>query len=181
MRLKRWLNQAYRELCDEGAWPFLEESYTDTAPFTIKDLGHVLSVVNPTTDSVIPFIDRRRVVAGDPTINETGGACYWYREGENTIKVWPADTTTKFIVRYMKAPAELSAQSDEPIVPKPYQELIVLATAVRLLADKNDYEAAQFERQEWERGIKRMQRAFKPNYDRNRSIVRTGAAADYMG
>jgi hypothetical protein len=114
-------------------------------------------------------------------VSGTGTAEYWYREGETALKVWPADTTTKFVVRYMKAPAELKEATDSPIVPEPYQELIVLGTVVRLLTDKNNYEAAQFERQEWERGVRRMVHAYKPNYDRARRVVKTGSAADYIG
>ena len=53
---------------------------------------------------------------------------------------------------------------------------------VRAYKNRDQYEAAQFVRQEWERGMKGMTHALlKPNYDNDKKILRTGSPADYLG
>lgn len=182
-RLKRWINESYREILDLNRWPFLEATKEGTAPLTIADLGHVLSVTNKTADSTLRYEDRRQVVENDPTLNDTGVAEVWFRAGETQLAVHPLDTASTLTVRYVKTPAKLLADADEPILPESYQGLIVDGTVIRLLRNRNNYEAAQFERQEWQHGIKGMEHALmKPNYDGNeRLIVRTGGVGDYLG
>lgn len=180
-RLKRWVNQSYREIIDLAPWPFLDASKEGAAPLTVADLGHVLSVTAVSSDSVLRFLDSRSVTGMDPTRNDTGSPGYWYLEGETTIKVYPAEAGT-ILVRYRKVPAALSADADTPVLPAEYHDLIVDGTVVRAYKNRDNFEAAQFTRQEWERGIKGMTHALlKPNYDRERLIVRTGTAADYLG
>jgi len=151
-------------------------------PLEVSDLGHVLAVTCPTQETGLPFQDRRRVLKADPAQTQTGSAECWYREGVKTLKVWPADTSSTFKVLYWKVPAELKESADEPLVPAAYHDdLIVSGTVIRLFKNRKNYEAAQFERQEWERAAQRLLHALgKPNYDRSRVIARTGTAADYL-
>lgn len=179
-RLKRWVNDSHREICDEEDWPFLEATKEGTAPLEIEDLGHVLSASNITTELILEPLDRRRVVDGDPDLDETGSSRYWYREGMTSIKVWPADTSSTFVVRYIKA-VELSEEKDEPLMPSVYHNLIVDGAVVRCLKNRHNYEAAQFVRQEWERGMNQMRHALlKANHDRPKRIIRTGLEGDYL-
>jgi hypothetical protein len=181
-RLKRWVNQAYREITDTAHWPFLEATKEGVAPLTISDLGHVLSVTNKTSDTTLAFLDRRTAVGFDPALNDTGTAEYWFREGETSLRVYPLDSSSTLVVRYVKVPPELSAEGDVPLIPAAYQDLIVDGATVRALKNRDNYEAAQFVRQEWKSGIALMKQALlKPNYDRERMIVRTGAPGDYLG
>lgn len=182
VRLKRWVNQAYREITDLAHWPFLEATKEGTAPLTIADLGHVLSVTNKTKDATLDYLDRRTAVVFDPALNDTGTAEAWYREGETSLRVSPLDTTSTLVVRYLKTPVELADEGDVPLLPTPYQDLIVDGAVVRALKNRDNYEAAQFVRQEWKAGVAQMKHALlKPNYDRERTIIRTGAPGDYLG
>lgn len=181
-RLKRWVNQSYREITDMAQWPFLEATKEGTAPVTVADLAHVLSVTNKTVDETLDYLDRRTVVDVDPALNDTGIAEYWYREGETSVRVYPLDTSSTLVVRYLKLPAELSADGDVPLIPAAYHDLIVDGAVVRAFKNRDEYQAAQFIRQEWERGVRQMKHTLlKPNYDRDRLIVRTGDPVDYLG
>jgi hypothetical protein len=181
-RIKRWVNQAYREITDAHPWPFLEETKEGTAPVTVSDLGHVLSVSNKTNESILGSADRRQIVGLDPKIDDTASVpSLWYREGETSVKVWPADTTSTFVIRYLKVPAELKEDSDEPVIPKAYQDLIVDGAVIRAYKNRDNFEAAQFVRGEWEGGIRQMVHALlRPNYDSDYTVIRTGYPSDYL-
>lgn len=181
-RLKRYVNQAYREITDVAHWPFLEAGKEGPAPLAITDLGHTLSVTNKTAEEVMQYMDRRQVVERDPALTDTGVGVIWFRASESSIAVYPLDTASTFIVRYLKVPADLVADADVPILPPAYHDVIVDGTVIRLLKNRDSYEAAQFVRQEWERGIQNMKHALlRPNYDGDRRIVRTGSPGDYLG
>jgi hypothetical protein len=180
-RVKRWVNEAHREICDLASWPFLEASQEGPAPLTITALAHVLSVSNLTTDAPLLPLDRRRVVGVDPALNDTGVAEYWYREGAATIKAYPADTGSTLVVRYLRAVTDLVGVTDEPLVPSPYHGLIVDGAVIRAYRNRDNFQAAQFVRQEWRIGVAGMEHALlKPNYDRERKIARTGRLGDYL-
>jgi hypothetical protein len=180
-RVKRWVNQAYHELLDDSAWPFLEATQEGTAPLTISELGHVLSFTDKTDEAPLRYIDRRTVLKMDPALSIVGIAEVWYREGESSLKVWPANTTATYVVRYLKTGADLSAASDTPLVPTRFQDLIVDGAVVRAYKNRDNFEAAQAVRKEWERGLAQMRHALlKVNYDANVMIQRTGRWGDYL-
>lgn len=182
VRAKRWINDAYQEITDYADWPFLEATAEGTAPLSVTELGHVLSAANKTVESPLKPVDRRNIVQSfDPALKMTGTAYLWYREGETTIAVWPGDTTSTIAVRYVKKPPELSATSDVPVLPTRFHSLIVDGAAVRAYKDKDNFEAGQFVRQEWERGLKQMVNALlQPNHDSDQLVRRTGYLTDYL-
>lgn len=181
-RVKRWVNIAYREITDAYAWPFLATSKEATMPMTISDLGHVLSVTDKSHENILIFADERELNRLNPTLDETGTAERWYRASETQIKVWPADTTSTFIVKYLKTPAELSADGDALVIPAAYQELVVDGAVLRAYKNRDNYEAAQAVRAEWREGLGRMVgQLLYPNYDGPRFVQRTGLPGDYLG
>ena len=180
-RIKRWLNDAYREITDAYPWPFLEANKEGTAPMTFTDLAHIHSLTDKTNGILLAPMDRRSVVALDPKLSETGTASCWYMEGDQVLKVYPADTSSTFLARYIKRPAALAESTDEPLIPTAYQGIIVDGAVVRALKNRNNYEAAQFVREEWQRGLNQMVIALlKKNYDQPMTTQRTGLAADYL-
>jgi hypothetical protein len=178
-RIGRWLNEAVGEVVDYGPWPFNEETKEGTAPLTFTDLGHVLSVSNKQNELQLSPLDRRQVIAVDPAMVAKGiGEC-WYREGEK-IAVWPADTTSTFIVRYQKAPKELTGAEALP-GPVRFHGLYVDGAVVRGFKNRSNFEAAQFVRQEWERVLREMVMALlNTNYDMPKKVSRSGWAGDYI-
>jgi len=180
-RVKRWLNYAQREIADYAPWPFLEANKESTAPITFTDLGHVLSVTDLAHDEQLTYADRRELIGYDPNLSAVGAAERWYMEGEGTLKVYPADTSSKFLVRYVKVVTDLSAASDTPIIPTNYQELIVEGAVIRAYRNRDNYDAAKLVREEWRLGMELMNKALvKRNMDVERKVLRTGWPQDYV-
>jgi hypothetical protein len=181
-RANRWINQAYREITDAQPWTFLEATKEGTAPLTISDLRRVMSFVNLTNESDLWPATRQEIMRRDPDLSQTGIGLRWYQESETELKVWPVDTSSKFQVRYNKVPVELKEDADKPLIPEMYQWIIIEGAALRGYKGRDNFEAANLTRQEWDRGMKQMIHALRdPNYDANRKILRTGYGADYLG
>lgn len=152
-RTKRWLNLAYQELCSRGPWPFLQTTTSGATPLTISDLRSVLYVVDTVNDRTLRFRDIRQIVDDDPDLDDTGApVCYWI-EGTTQVKCWPTTSTT-VSVRYVKVPTDMSAGSDEPLVPDRYRYLIVERAVAYAYAD--DDEQAQGALQVFEQGFQLM-------------------------
>lgn len=180
-RIKRWINQAYREIVDDRAWAFLEATKEGAAPFAIADLGHVLSAVNVTSEAPLAFIDRAELTNQDPALVSTGIASLWFLENGTQLCVHPLDTGSTIRVRYLKLPADLAADGDEPVIPVAYHGVIEDGAVVRAYKTTDNYEAGQFVRQEWERGMKGMRKGLRKSYAGNRKMVRSGNINDYLG
>lgn len=155
-RAKRWLNQAYLELCDLHPWPFLHEDASGTAPLTITDLRAVLEVTDSTNDAKLRSIERSDLSDMFPDLPDSGSAEWYYLDDPTTLAVYPADTSSTFSVRYVKVPAELSGDTDEPVVPARFHDLIVDGAALRAYKDSDNFDAASFMRGEFERGVGQM-------------------------
>lgn len=179
-RIKRWINQAYREIIDFRAWGFLEATKEGKAPLTIADLGHVLSVVNLTNENRLDFTTRAGLAHWDPAVSASGVGTQWFLEGETELHVYPADTDSTYRVVYLKNPAELAADGDKPALPEPYHGLIVDGAVVRAYKTTDNFEAGGFVRQEFDRGLRNMVKTLRKSYDGNKRIQRTGTANDYL-
>ena len=121
--VKRWVNTAYSSVCAEEDWPFLETSTDQVAPYTFTDLDKILAVVAKDTTVSLEPVDRRTLERKDVDLAETGTGSYWYMEGD-TLKTWPVDTAT-LSIRYKKLPVDMSADTDVPIIPVRFHDLIV--------------------------------------------------------
>lgn len=153
-RVDRWINQSYRELCALMPWPFLEQTDTGAAPLTLGALRYVLSVTDTTNKVLLAPVDVRNLQRIDPTLDDTGAPCAWYLE--NTVmKVWPVSTPS-LSVRYILVPPLLSADSDDPLVPEEWQDIIVDGAVCRAQKDNDDYGPMQATRQEWQRQVDAM-------------------------
>jgi len=179
-RIKRWINQAYREIIDTRAWAFLEATKEGLTPLAIADLGHVLSVTDVTHETLLSYVERAVLLHWDPALTGKGSADRWYLESGTTLKVYPADAASTFLVRYLKEVADLVADGDEPVIPAAYHGVIEDGAVVRAYKTTDNYEAGQFVRQEYDRGLKSMVRGLRVNYDSAKTIVRTGTVNDYL-
>ncbi len=180
-RVKRWVNQAYREVVDARPWPFLEGEIEDTAPVTIENLGHVLSVADATTKYPLDPVDRRTVVRNlDASLEGTGPPSLWYQESDETIAVYPKNTTNTIQIRFLANPPKLEEDSDKVWVPYAYCDLIVDGAVIKGLKHRSAWEEVTAARTEWERELAQMTHALlKPNYDAPKLIRRTGSVGDY--
>jgi len=176
-RIDRWINQAYQELCEETAWPFLEASTSGTAPVTITDVRTVQSVSNTTTGRTLDGLARRDVVDVDPEVDDAGSPTHFYLDAQ-VLRVFPLNTTDTISVRYLKIPTALASDSDTPIVPTRYQDLIVDGAVIRAYKDDDEMEAAGILRQVWAEGVQRMR---KGQLDRDYSGVGHITITDLSG
>ena len=158
-RAKRWLNEAYLELCEKSDWPFVEGDISGVAPLTITDLRQVLSVWDDTQNITIYHKDRKwlRDTFGDLTF--AGSCSWWYLEG-TILKLYPADTGASLRVRYLAIPPVMSADGDVPVIPNAYQHLIVDGAVLRGMKDSDNYADVRELRLSYEADIERM----KANY-----------------
>lgn len=155
-RRRRYLNQAYAEIANYAAWPFLETSTTKLHAGTFTDLGSILSVYNSTDEIELQGRDRdwiKQNVSADLTT--TGTATYWYLTNL-TFNVYPVDSTTSFTVYYLKVPAELTNDTDEPLIPDRFQDLIIDRAAIKGYKDNNNTEDWTALRQEYAADLEAM-------------------------
>lgn len=152
-RAKRWINQSYLELCESNAWPFLSASTSGQAPLEIPDLRQVLSVT--VVDRELWGLDRRTLSRRYSNLEAEGEASSWYLDG-NTLRVYPV-STEPLSVRYLMVPPDLVDDTDEPVVPGRFADVIVDGAVIRALKDTDNWEVLPTARREYDIGIARME------------------------
>ena len=140
-------------------WPFLETSVGPSAsPLTISNLGYVLSVVDSLADVSLSRADRRFILNQDADLSETGTPAVYWLEG-NTVTVWPGSSSDTITVRYVQTPTDLSSDSDTPVIPAQFHDLIVLGAVAQAQMDNDDWQGYQVTRQVWQQRIDGMVQA----------------------
>lgn len=179
-RLNRWIQQAYRELCDHKPWPFLFDKAEGAAPLKIEDLGHVIAAVDVAARNELEPITLNQLLLGDPTQSGTGKPEYWYTEDGVTIKIAPAHAGLILRVLYRIKIAALKDE-DEPIFDADYHDVIVTRARVKVYKATDNLEAAAEMLKDYERERDEMVHALlKPNYDKERRLTRAGRVGDYL-
>jgi hypothetical protein len=162
-RAERWLNQAYREILNLHAWPFLQASATGTADageVTVSDLRKIRFVTD--TDDGDPGRKLTRVSLDELVADEdesfdltrTGRPEFYYLDSDDTIKAYPVGGTIR--VYYFKRVAPMSADADEPIFDEEYHPLIVDRAMIKVYIDSDNFEQAAALREEYNLGLRAM-------------------------
>lgn len=156
-RAKAWINQAYLELCEEEAWPFLLTTATGAAPLAVADIGRVLSVLD-TANASNPLyeMDEDELMDNFQPITTTGVPTFFYVD-DTTIRTYPVGGTLS--VRYWKVPALLSANGDIAVVPDRFMNLIVDGAVRRAQNDEDNRDGALLAEEERQRGLDLMRRS----------------------
>jgi hypothetical protein len=158
-RCNTLINIAVNEICSYMPWPFMETSVGPSAsPLTITDLGWILSVVDSLQDTRLSPADRRYVLNQDADLTDTGTPQVYWTEG-NTVTVWPGSATDTITVRYVKTPVDLSSDSDVPLIPTGFHDLIVHGTVLQAQLDNDMLQSYQMTRQVWQTRIDQMVQA----------------------
>lgn len=156
-RVERFINRGYAMLCDEYPWPFLEVELTaQTAPVTISDLDQILYVSDATTNTPIFGDDQRTVALVDPGREATGSAVTWYLTGGTVLNLHPADTSASLTIRYIQVPDELEDDTDEPLAPNRYRNLITDAAVFLALKDNDEFDSAMSAKSLWDMEVQKM-------------------------
>lgn len=128
-RANQIINDAYQELCNAEFWPFLETSASGAAPLTISDLRSVDSVIDTVQHKELEYSTKRDLRRRFVDLTTTGAPGFYYIDAGSIVRTYPVGGT--LTVDYVKVPAELDDDADEPVVPERYHRLI-LDIAVRI-------------------------------------------------
>lgn len=178
-RLNRYVNLGYTEVAEQATYPFALAEITGTSPVTVSDLRIVESVEDTTNGRKLVPIDRRSLTDQYNNLASTGAATYWYFTGQDTIATYPTDSNATLTVRYWKAPAELSFDSDEPIIPERYQYAIVDYAAARAYADNGEADRGFAARLEGDRLVQFMIQSLIDAQDDGPSHIVGGVGTDW--
>jgi len=156
-RQGRFINRGYSMLNDEYTWAYLETEVTaQTAPVTISDLDQILYVADATTGTELYGDDQRTISIADPGRANTGSATSWNIKGGTVLNVYPADTSASLTIRYIQVPDELSADTDEPLTPQRYRNLITDAAVYLALKDNDEFDSALSAKTLWDYEVLKM-------------------------
>lgn len=155
IRAKRFINQAYHDICEMDDWPFLQTSVTGTVPLSISDLGTVESIIDQTDKRVIQPADRRSLVDAYVDLSQEGNPESYYITEGDTINTYPVSTNS-LKVRYWRLVNDLEESTDQPVIPARYQYAIIEYACMRAYTDSDNPEMAQFCRSEGDRLIQMM-------------------------
>jgi hypothetical protein len=112
-------------------------------------------VVSSTSLNKLDYVDRRTLTDTDRDLTVTGTPDRWFLEGD-VLNVYPASASEALSVRYVASAAELASDSDTPLVPTRFQDLIVDGAVIRGLKDSDNYEAVSALRVEYDRQVQLM-------------------------
>lgn len=148
-RADRWLNDAYREILNLHAWPFLEAEATGAGGgvgyVALTDLRKIRFVFNISTTppTKLARISLDDLVGEDTIYSRAGTPAYYYVENnsatEMAVTAYPVGGQIK--VWYYKRVADLSG-SDEPLFDEQYHNLIVDKAMIMAYNDSDNFEAA---------------------------------------
>lgn len=154
LRVQRWINQAYLNLCEMFPWPFLEDTESGSAPLAMPDMRAVLSVTNTVQRNKLRYVDRRTLTDYTSDLTIPGSPSVYYFE-DQSLAVYPVNTDI-LDVRYLKVPVELTGNTDPFLVPSRFHDLIVDLSVLRAAKDSHQWETVNALRKETDRAIMEM-------------------------
>lgn len=176
-RLNLWIKQGYRWVCSLEPWPFLETTISGQAPLTVADLSQLLHVSSE--DRVLRGADYRDIKDRDPNLDDVGTPEFWYLTGD-TINTWPTSSEV-LEVRYVRKPAELSSDSDVPLIPEAHHPILVDYAVMAGLKDNDEYEQAQGLRAVIDAQVQDLRdQIMVRNYQNPQTLVQSGLPDDYI-
>jgi hypothetical protein len=155
-RLGRFINQAYREICNLHAWPFLETTATG-APGDIVISPRKVLWVRDATDTPLRYISYTDLAEIGVPFADTGAPEWWYllSTGDSVdVMTYPV-TTDNITVRYVKRVAPLTG-TESPEFDEEYHPLIVDGASIRAYLDNDNFAAASSMREMLDRGLSTM-------------------------
>lgn len=150
-----FINRAYQEVCEEEEWPFLEATASGAAPLTITDLRTIESVVNTTHKTKLIPLDRRLLTDLSTDMTTAGSPTWYYVDASDVITTYPV-RADDLLVRYWKAPADLTAGNQEPLMPSRFHYSLLDGACAYAYFDSDNFEAATTNLQLWAESKLRM-------------------------
>lgn len=150
------LNRAATDFNDLSAWPWLEITSTGTGTVPISDLRDIISVLDLTNNQELEAIDVSDLPSVDPLYATTTGtpANYWL--DNDTVTPYPSSSIS-LSVRYIRVPADLSNDDEEPAFPTRYATTWIDLAVIRAYQDRDNFDAANALQAQVDRDIQRLQ------------------------
>lgn len=137
-RIKNWINLGYQDFTLRELWPFREKTGTLTTvggtqeyeldtTFTDIDAQNIIAVTDQSNGTKLVYWPYNQLRANQPDFDSAGAAVptrYYIKAGKIGFWPLPADAYT-INIDYFILPTELSADSDEPIIPLAYRESLM--------------------------------------------------------
>lgn len=178
-RIETFVQRAYQKLEAKYVWPWREGTKEGTAPFEIKDLRDVLSVVDTTTERPLYGQTRQWLVERFPNLEETGEPLWWWLDNL-TLRTFPVSTSENIQVRYAKKPEVLTAKL-EPAMPSEWHGLIVDLAVVDCLKENDEIDVARELKEATQTDFGEMVAAeLQRDLQSPRLTVRTGWPGSYL-
>ena len=158
------INDAIERIDSEHKWTWLETSTTSV--FTAGDIENTLpvdwrstkgvfwngNVVTPVSIAELLYHQER-----------TGTQPMYYYIGNGTLSIAPEPSQSVTLVHvYYKASPELEADDDEPLIPRPWQQVIIHAAVSDLAPDREDYDLAAKAEAMYQDAIAKMRKSLRP-------------------
>lgn len=156
-RAKRFLVDATHMIEDMEPWGFLQASTTGTSPVTITDLGRIESVVDVANLNPLEHMDREDVTDYFADLTLTGTYPRWYYiTTDNTVNAFPVNSSITLTVRYTKVSADMSGDTDVPLIPDRFRMAIVDYATMLAFRESNVPDEAQLAQQAGDAVVERM-------------------------
>lgn len=191
--LTQFINDGQRDIIIQSKPQFsrLETSYTTTAASnalttSATDILVLLSlkIFTPINYAQkLPFIEYQDVDLFYPNVGllGTGPPIAWTTFGNTPTLVNNADAVYTLKAKYLQAPPELVNDSDVPILPVTFSEILVLAGYKRALEHDDDFDQAQVVQQQIDSKILDMNSILKPQLGVPHVIRQPGVRRRYPG
>lgn len=161
-RAQRWINQAYKEMCNLHAWPFLQASATGgigAGTVSVPDLRKV-RFVGDISNGTTPGRRLRKILLEDleselcvEDASTTGTPEFYYIEAGSMFNTYPVGGTV--YVAYTKRVQPLTG-TDTPVFAEDYHDLIVDRAMIKVYKDSDNFEAAAALKDEYNAGLAAM-------------------------
>lgn len=138
-RVKNWINLGYQDFVLRELWSFREttgtlnliagtQEYDLSTNFSDIDEQNIISVaLQGTVERKLPYWPYNQLRASQPDFDSYGTSVperYYLKGG--SIGFWPLPADAyEVLIDYFKIPTELSADSDQPIIPVGYRESLL--------------------------------------------------------
>lgn len=155
-RAKRWLNQAYQELCEAQPWPFLETTVTGPAPMGLDGIRAVRAVVR-SDNTRLWQADKRGLLRSWQDLTQAGTPDCFYFSDDGELAVFPA-SDDELTVHCLAIPDELEDDTDPLVIPARYVDILIDGAAIKGLKDSDNWETVRIAREEYERQLAGMTR-----------------------
>lgn len=175
-KLNQFINDGQRDILNSRRYVFMERQATvtttqgqDTLNSSPTDIQVPISlrITAPLNYSMpltyVEYEDFDDYISNQALVGETVPQ-YW-RIFNQTIEIYPTPNDTYTLkLKYVKAPAELTEDSDVPEIPESFSEILVLAAYKRALEHNDDYDQAQLIQQQIDIQAETMDERYKRQY-----------------